>query len=240
LFASGFSLAAQSRLSLPVRRLFNRVVGDRLRVVNVRSGIAKGAQIELVLSREKAYWLGHYEWKTQELLKANVAPGDVVYDVGAHIGFFSICAAKLGARVYAFEPVSANAARIRRQAELNSFPIEVVEAAVWESDAGVMLSEGESSSEWHVSAGGASKSLTLDAFVRTHEPPTLIKIDVEGAEVRVLRGATSLLRSHPPKILCEIHGDKQRRETLVSLAGFDVAEVDKSRIFAVPARTIAV
>ena len=196
-----------------------------MRVVRVVTGVARGARLELDLANEKAYWLGHYEPEVQDYLRKHLAPGDVVYDIGAHHGFLSVCAARLGARVYAFEPVADNARRIRRQAELNGLSIEVVEAAVWDSSAGIELVRSDSSSEWHAEEGGGFPSLTLDEFAAEAPPPTLIKIDVEGAEGRVLRGAVALLERQAPTVLCEIHGDATRSEVFALLAAYEIETV---------------
>jgi FkbM family methyltransferase len=195
--------------------------------------------MELDLANERRYWLGSYEPETQDFLRTHVAPGDVVYDVGAHVGFFSVCAARLGARVYAFEAAGPNADRARRQAELNALPIEVIEAAVWDSDRGVNLVEGDSSSEWHVVGGGRIDSVTLDEFAASHEPPALVKIDVEGAEGRVLRGAEGLLRQYRPTILCELHGEPARSEALSCLSAYEITEIGSPQRIAAFAKSPA-
>jgi FkbM family methyltransferase len=219
----------------PVRAAVNRVGGGRLRVVRVRSGIARGCRLEVDLAGEKAYWLGHHEPVLQEFLRANVRPGAVVYDVGSHHGFLGICAARLGATVFAFEPSAENAARIRRNAELNALPIEVVEAAVWDAASGVALVPGSSDSEWQSVPGGRVTSLTLDEFAATHPPPDLVKIDVEGAEARVLRGAQGLLRSRRPVVVCELHGSVSEDAVPELLPGYRLERLgDPARIAAFP------
>ncbi len=145
------------KLSSPPARLaraaVNRIAGDDIRVVRVLSGVARGKRLALDLSKEKAYWLGHYERPLQEFLRENVHPGDVVYDVGAHVGFLSVCAASRGARVVAVEPDPANAARLRRNAGLNGLDIAVVEAAAWHESGRVELVPGASAKEFHVVTG---------------------------------------------------------------------------------------
>ncbi|HEY4348635.1 MAG TPA: FkbM family methyltransferase, partial [Gaiellaceae bacterium] len=212
--------AADSRAGHVARTIVSRTLGGRPRVVRVLSGVARGARLELDLGLEKAYWIGHYEAESQAFLQAHLKPGDVVYDVGAHHGFFSVCAARLGATVVAFEPAAENVERIRRQARLNVARIEVVEAAVWDSDSGVALHSGGSSSEWTATEGGLVRSVTIDEFAATSRPPDFVKIDAEGAESRVLRGATRVLERFRPTVLCECHGDPARDEVVGLLTGY--------------------
>jgi FkbM family methyltransferase len=208
------------------RRLFNAVAGDKVRVVRVLSGPARGSRLALDLSKEKAYWLGHYERAVQRFLADNVGPGDVVYDVGAHVGFFSACAARLGAVVYAIEPLAANVARLERNAALNSFAIHVTHGAAWDETGTVDLVPGDSEKEFRTVAGRGVPSFALDELAARERPPTLIKLDVEGAEARVLRGARRILADLRPTIVCELHGDQERVDVLELLGGYRIEELD--------------
>jgi FkbM family methyltransferase len=215
-----------------LRALVNLVVGEKVRVVRVLSGPARGSRLALDLSKEKAYWLGHYERPVQRLLRENIAPGDVVYDVGAHVGFFSVCAARHGAEVYAVEPSPSNAARLRRNAALNGLPIHVVEAAAWGTTGTVDLVSGDSDKEFRAVPGSEVRSIALDDLER---PPTWIKLDVEGAEAHVLAGARRILAADRPSIVCELHDPKARRDVLELLHDYNVEELDDhSRIVARP------
>jgi FkbM family methyltransferase len=231
-------------LSSPPARLaraaVNRVAGDEIRVVRVLSGVARGKRLALDLSKEKAYWLGHYERPLQEFLRENVGSSDVFFDVGAHVGFLSVCAASLGARVVSVEPDAANAARLRRNAELNGFDIAVVEAAAWVETGTVTLVPGGSAKEFHVVSGEGVPSISLDDLAERFGAPTVIKLDVEGAEARVLEGARHVLSDARPIVVCELHGAEQRERVPALLESYAVEELDSpDRIVGRPARRAA-
>src|SRR5581483_2296289 len=216
--------AASHRAARPVRSTFNRLVGPN-----------RGARVELDLSREKAFWLGSYEPEVQEFLRQYVRPGHVFYDVGAHIGFLSICAARLGAAVFAFEPSTENARRLRRHAELNDLFVEVAEVAVWDEEGAVDLVPGDSDSEWRAVPGTSVPTVTIDSWAAVHPSPQIVKIDAEGAEGRVLAGAQQVLAEARPIVVCELHGGRARSEVLDALEGYFVQELAASHIVAVPA-----
>lgn len=207
------------------RRLVNAVAGDELRVVGVWSGVARGCRLQLDLSTEKAYWLGWYEHALQRFLSEHLGAADLFFDLGAHVGFFSVCAARLGARVVAVEADAANAARLRTNVSLNGLDVTVVEAAAWDETGTVRLVGGPSAKEHAAEPGDGVASVSLDDLAARYGTPTVVKIDVEGAESRVLAGGGRVL-AEAPVIVCELHGDEQRALVLELLAGYSVVELD--------------
>ena len=190
----------------------------------VANGFAAG--LRLVARRaDPTFAQGTYEPPIQDAIVSNLNAGDVFFDIGANIGFFSLIAARRvgeDGRVYAFEPVARNAAAIKRSVELNRLGmIEVFPEAV-----GSHSYRGELLLAHHI--GGAALSsagappdfsnrvpidvVALDDIIgrRGLRPPSLVKIDVEGAEIDVLRGMPETLRVCRPTIIYEV--DDETRE----------------------------
>ena len=103
------------------------------RDVTVRHGVASGLKFNAGAYNPDTA-IGTYEMPVQEILSQYLKPGDIFYDLGANVGFFTILAAKIlspAGKVYAFEPEAENAATLRRNVELNNFAhITVIEKAV--------------------------------------------------------------------------------------------------------------
>ena len=144
-----------------------------------------------------------------------IRPGDVVADVGAHRGTYTITAAACTGptgRVHSFEPVAANTRTIHRNLSLNRLNerVEVVQSAVSDRTGSVeFFAYGDSSSNSMMLAQENADavivpSTSLDDYFKKRPLPRVVKIDVEGAEFSVLRGATRILESDA-EIICELH-----------------------------------
>ncbi len=156
------------------------------------------------------------EPRTVAWIEANVRPGDVLYDVGANVGAYSLIAAAVGggrARVYAFEPSFANFNQLCRNVLLNESQQAIIPLLVPLSQRTglnrLYLHDTESGGSHHAfgqgtvgQGDGASQpflemaGFSLDDFVQLPgvEPPTLMKVDVDGLELNVLLGAQQTLR----------------------------------------------
>ena len=170
------------------------------------------------------YWFPNRQLQTNENLLKNAAetvkPGSVIWDIGANMGLFSFAAAGLAGRrghVYAFEPDTFMVSLLRRSARLNSLaaPVEVIPCAV--SDA-VSLARFNIAKRSRTSnslegfgmsqTGGVREeqtvlTVTLDWAAKQIPMPDVLKIDVEGAELGVFRGAAEVLKAKRPVILFE-------------------------------------
>ena len=157
---------------------------------------------------------GVKEDATTEYVKSLIRPGMTFVDVGANIGYFTLLAASLGARVVAYEPTLAVFERLRENVALNSFDnITVVNAAVAEKRGTLTLYASTDDPEANNLFGDddhpvevATICLDDDLAERGVEKVDLLKVDVEGAEPLVLAGAIRLLRSAAaPAIVMELN-----------------------------------
>lgn len=165
---------------------------------------------------------GVYEYPIQKLLKKLLKSGTVFYDVGANVGFFTLLAARLVGQkgeVFAFEPYGPVTEILRENIGINSLNnVTVVPKGVG-SNTGVLefIPQGSTMGHFALNAGSLPKQfnsdspsipvpvVSLDDFVQDIPAPDVIKIDVEGAELDVLRGAERLLSSgNKPVVIVEL------------------------------------
>jgi FkbM family methyltransferase len=176
---------------------------------------------------------GQYEADEIAFVRSVLKPGDTAIDVGAHIGFFTIqMAAWVGptGAVHAFEPYHPNAVLLERSILENRFAdrITFTRAAVAASSGAATLTfplETLNSGGAYVLRGGAAPlpgnlttsvpAVALDD-VDVRRPVRLIKLDVEGAEPLVVRGARRLLAADRPIILSELHPTQLARASGMS------------------------
>jgi FkbM family methyltransferase len=178
----------------------------------IRHGVGAGLRIDAT-GMNPGFLLGTTDPHEQAALARYLKPGNVFYDVGANVGFFCLLAARLvgpAGRVYAFEPHPAYAERVRKNARLNGFAIQVVEAAVADSSGETVLRVDGVNCPSIVQGAGDGipvRVVAIDDLVAHGEmlPPAYVVIDAEGAEILVLRGMAETLRRHRPVVLCEVH-----------------------------------
>jgi len=173
-------------------------------------------------------WLGSYEYKERILFEKIVKKGSVVFDIGAHCGFYTLLASELvgpEGKVFAFEPFPKNINYLKEHIRLNNLSnVVVIEAAVSDiyGRSCFGLDANASSSEGHLGVEGGIivKTVSLDELVDKKEipDPDYIKIDVEGAELSVLSGARRLVERKHPVLFVSTHGQNEY-EGVVKLLG---------------------
>jgi FkbM family methyltransferase len=168
--------------------------------VPVLSGVNRGRRWSLV-SAGSGYATGRRAHAQMELLARLLRPGDVMWDIGAHHGFVTLCAARrVGAagRVHAFEPSARNRAMLERHVRWNDTGNVAVHPYALGAANGEHTFGGDGSSKTLFLGGGGERvmvrtaaSLVADG---TCASPTFAKIDVEGAEGETVAGLMPVLR----------------------------------------------
>lgn len=185
------------------------------------------------------YSLGVSEPTVQLAVVNHLGPGDVFYDVGANVGFLSLLAAKsVGSQghVYCFEPQPDVLPLLTRNLEQNGFSnFDIIEAAVSDQPGRARLelnARGRSGQAQLAHAGNGHDGArshgrdTVDVNVVTLDElalpaARLVKIDVEGAECKVLRGMANMMREHRPTLIIEIHeGQGPSVEAILRESGY--------------------
>ena len=189
---------------------------DTPRVMAGRLGLALDLDLRDNLQRT-VYFTGTYEPGLLAFLVTELQAGDVVADVGAHVGVHALTAARRlrelgGGRVIAFEPAPDSAAAVRAAAARNRLAVEVVEVALGDMEGTVEL---RGDPRYGVHDAGV-RSLFGEGEIVARAPLTtfdagaaeagldrldVVKIDIEGAEVLALRGMRASLRALRPRVV---------------------------------------
>jgi FkbM family methyltransferase len=229
----------QHRLTQPVRRAAVPVLRGNGRGLRVRFG-------ESALTRAFA----PVEQSVENAIIERLHVGDVFYDIGANIGWYSLLAARIvgpRGRVIAFEPSIDNAALVQHNAAVNHFAnVTTVCAALTDEDRWMTfldtgnlqgrLDKDDSHAHGERHAKAERKPVKrripvpvakLDSWLaQTGQPaPTLVKIDVEGAEAGVLRGMQRTLAHARPTLVIELHGTREQVADELDAAGYQHAPI---------------
>ncbi|HLW47855.1 MAG TPA: FkbM family methyltransferase [bacterium] len=209
------------------------------------------------------YITGRYEHEVQRAFARHVHPGDTVYDLGAHHGFYTVLGARFAGprgRVVACEPNDRNADQIEANVAVNRLTdcCAVVRAAVGDrtgtaefqtfidpSPTGTLVGRlvgvraHQDSALEEVERIWSVEATTVDALAGRYGPPRVVKCDVEGAESRVLRGAAHILRAARPVWILSLHNadEEQACSACLEALGYRVtlvAKVMETVVLAVP------
>ena len=194
-----------------VYRLISRLAADRLEIYRVEGGLIYLNLRESAMMVQRA--MGAYEPAKHALIRRHLRPGMTFVDVGANKGDFTLLAARLAGdsgRVISIEPEPENHSILQRSIALNDYTnINVMRIALSDRDGVADLQIGSTSGS-HTLSAEFMGSRTVEVPIRTLdgvlskqqlESVDMIKIDVQGLELAVLRGAAETLRSNPRIIL---------------------------------------
>ena len=195
------------------------LLGDKLRVLKMRKGLFKGILLEVNLKNQLGLIFDTPEIHLQKIIKEYISFADTVFDIGSNIGYVSIAMSKIvgeQGKVYSFEAIPETSNKCKRNLELNSCEnVNLTNKALSDQSETVVFripDGGEThpmaSMIWHSSAKDSVEveveSITIDTDTRFSSlSPTFVKIDVEGAEGKVIKGMQGLIKRCNPVIFIE-------------------------------------
>jgi FkbM family methyltransferase len=194
-----------------VYRLLSRMAADRYEIYRVEGGLIYLNLHESAAMVQRA--MSAYEPAKHALIRRHLRPGMTFIDVGANKGDFTLLAARLAGNsgtVISIEPAPENHSVLQRSIELNDYTnIRVLQVALSDRDGTANLQIGSTSGshtlspEFNGLRTVAVPTRTLDGVVAEQQLGSvdMIKIDVQGLELAVLRGASQTLRANPGIIL---------------------------------------
>lgn len=224
---------------LAVPRLMYRL-SPKDAIVQDVGGIRVRFPLETYWQYQRFRWM-HPEIRLFEDLVAELGPGEVFYDVGAHLGWHTVVAASIheDIGVVAFEPHPITADRLREVIAATGHEVDVRQVALHDGAGTVDFSPSPSSAAHVSGAHGEALGETItveavdgDSLVTAGEipPPDVLKIDAEGVEGAVLRGLTETIGTDPPRVIyCEVHGDGRAIESQLASLGYEVEPLRDAR-----------
>jgi len=217
--------------------LLKDIQGSKM-LLNLRDeGISK----ELVFNDIREVGATNYMYRV-------VNKDDIVLDIGANIGYYALMEAKLvgeNGKIYAIEPVPQNFELLKRNISINGYKnIKVFNFAIGDKN-GTEKLYLSNKSNWHsiiaFDEQGSGKAIdvtiiTIDTFLKDKQYPSLIRMDVEGYEDKIIRGMMETLKKDRPlKLFIEIHPHIMKRDDVVFL--FNILKLYKFEITMIAKRS---
>lgn len=196
----------------PTVGCFIRNVLPKDTVVPIIQGKLKGKKWVINSSNIECA-LGSYEYEKVKIFEREVTNSSIVYDIGANVGYYTIMASilvGLDGKVFAFEPLPSNIGYLKKHIYINNCNnIFIIEAAVSDRCGTSQFHESTSNLMGHLSSDGnlLVNTVCIDELIRYNKipVPSIIKMDIEGAELVALQGLKSTLTHNNIKLFLSTH-----------------------------------
>lgn len=178
--------------------ILDSVFPDKREITNIRRGLFEGCEMNLTPRHQFHVAYGTYELEVSPHFEQLAIGADHFFDIGAAEGYYSMYMLKHSdAKVYAFEPEREACDQLLANFERNTRDGHRVAFA-----------------ERLVSDRESNETITVDGVARNLHGAIFMKIDVEGNEAAVLRGAEDVLSRSDTRVIIEVHGHEEEKECL--------------------------
>jgi len=194
--------------------------GQYFRTVSMRGGSKIKVDIGECIGSE-LYYFREFERDTYEVIQKLMVNGKCFFDIGGNIGLISLMVNQIcsgDVEIHIFEPAPDNFESLKDNIKINGIDNAILNNVAVSSENGTTLEINIYEDQGYNSVYKLDRVpfkskvevsvLSIDGYIEKQQirPDTieLIKIDVEGHEYNVLKGASRLLTKYSPKILCEI------------------------------------
>jgi FkbM family methyltransferase len=200
-----------------VHMVLNQLPGDRVACFPCHSQL-QGYRMKIDWQRHRSFLAGTWEPAVVNAVTKVVKPGSYAVDIGAHIGFYTLLLAKLvgrRGRVLAFEPLPWNFSVLAENIKINDCKqVNLINKAVLDRRCELtanMYNEGPLPGSVSFSTADQMdltrvEAVSLDDILQNDgQAVEFLKVDVEGAELLVLKGAARTIEKNHPAIVIEVH-----------------------------------
>lgn len=171
---------------------------------------------------------GVWEPRTTEYIKNHLKKGQIFVDVGANVGYYSVLASRLGAKVIAFEPSKENRELLEKNIKENKCEVEVRGQALSDKTETGFLYTNTTPGQYSLIGSGAGERVEATRLDDLGLPiADFYKIDVEGVERNVLEGMQGVLNTTKPITVVLEDWSGAVTEWLVREHGFNLITTDK-------------
>lgn len=211
----------------------------------------QGSKMSLDLSDEglsrDLFQFGIRERASTRMMQKILSEDQVVVDIGANLGYYVLMEAKVGASVYAIEPVPDNFEKLNENIELNEYKnVTTYQMAIGDKNATARMALSEKSNLHVITTDDDAntisvKVVTLDDFLKDKKIPDIVRMDVEGYEYEIIKGMPKTLNGMKQGswLFMEVHNipNKYKEELfdIIKKAGFvkkrQIKECKESPVF---------
>jgi FkbM family methyltransferase len=169
-----------------------------------------------------------WEPKTTEYIEKHLKTGQTFVDIGANVGYFSILASKLGAKVLAFEPSLNNRTLLEKNIKDNNCDVQVFSQALSNENGSAILYTDTTPGQYSLMGSGKGEAVDVVTYDSLNLPiPDFIKIDTEGNERKVLEGMQSVLTTDKPITIIIEDWKGETTDFLIRTHGFNLVETER-------------